>query len=547
MRISAKVDGVSAKAYAGSTGVLLAMNVSDQARKGLLGFAIERASAANPSKWLESMLHFPSVGVPAGSSLPSRQSPIQKFRWSDYTVEPGTKYTYTIHPVYAKGTGLDVRNGPQLAVRTMGSGDEHFVIFNRAAAASQAFSRTFPLLAGLTQKKKLTDKDWPDEAWVWLSRGVREEIVGFVAQAKDHGFALDIAAYEYEEENVLAAVAKAANSGAHVRLVYHAKAGTREANENKTGIKSLPKKPNVEVYARVPKGLMHDKYMVLSKLGADGNRTPIAVLAGSTNFTENGIYRQANVLHVAQDPSIAAKYLRAFEELVATARDASATTKWITANDPILQTGGFIVGFSPRSGKTDLDEFTRIVTAADTDVLFSTAFALYPTLLNALLGKPNDGCLRYGIQNTASKITGIHADRTASFTVPAISGKIEGWLKESWAGQKGNIHIHTKAIVTNFTTDSPTIISGSHNLSANASGQNDENFFIIRGNPEIADAYGCEILRLYDHYRFRAFMAGKMKAHAKVHATPALTTDDSWTQPYFTKGLAMTDRIRFCP
>jgi len=88
---------------------------------------------------------------------------------------------------------------------------------------------------------------------------------------------------------------------------------------------------------------------------------------------------------------------------------------------------------------------------------------------------------------------------------------------------------------------------GSHNLSANASEQNDENYFIIRGNQDLADAYACEIVRLYDHYRFRAFVSGKLDAKAKAHATPALTIDDTWTKRYFRDGLAQTDRLRFCP
>lgn len=42
------VNGVVAKGYAGTTGVLLAMDIDPHARKALLGFAIERETLSGP-------------------------------------------------------------------------------------------------------------------------------------------------------------------------------------------------------------------------------------------------------------------------------------------------------------------------------------------------------------------------------------------------------------------------------------------------------------------------------------------------------------------
>lgn len=83
--------------------------------------------------------------------------------------------------------------------------------------------------------------------------------------------------------------------------------------------------------------------------------------------------------------------------------------------------------------------------------------------------------------------------------------------------------------------------SGSHNFSKAASQGNDENFLIVRGDTEVADAYGCELMRLYDHYRFRfrARESGQRRA-------PILESDDSWTDRYFKRGsLEESDRLRF--
>jgi phosphatidylserine/phosphatidylglycerophosphate/cardiolipin synthase-like enzyme len=92
-----------------------------------------------------------------------------------------------------------------------------------------------------------------------------------------------------------------------------------------------------------------------------------------------------------------------------------------------------------------------------------------------------------------------------------------------------------------FTSNSPTVISGSHNLSKSASEGNDENFLIVHGNTDVADCYGCELMRLYDHYRLRWFLKQGIEQESA-----ALKEDDSWTEPYFVEGsLEESDRLRF--
>jgi phosphatidylserine/phosphatidylglycerophosphate/cardiolipin synthase-like enzyme len=159
-----------------------------------------------------------------------------------------------------------------------------------------------------------------------------------------------------------------------------------------------------------------------------------------------------------------------------------------------------------------------------------------------LLGAPHDEVLRFGIQNTASRISGFHADRTAEFTAPALlSNGLEGWVKEGLKGQKGNLLVHTKIIVANFTTDSPTVISGSHNLSVPASNANDENYLIIRGDTDLTDRYGLEVLRFYEHYRFRYY--AKL---LKLKEAKPLAVDDSWADDYYTEGhIKKLARLRF--
>jgi phosphatidylserine/phosphatidylglycerophosphate/cardiolipin synthase-like enzyme len=338
---------------------------------------------------------------------------------------------------------------------------------------------------------------------------------------------------------IVEAVNAARERGVHVRVLYHAQPGEDTTAFNEA---SLEKIPAANKRGRVTHSIFHNKFIVLSRFDAAGLRQPEAVLCGSTNFTPNGIYRQANVVHVLDDARVGARYLQTFEQVWGTPADVGAARQWITEHNPMDPSQPLFAGFSPRSGQGDLHEFVDIINAAKKDLLFVTAFTLPDAILNALLGKPHDDILRYGLQNSVSKITGFHADRSAEFTTVALLNTgLEGWLLESKEGQKGNLLVHTKAIVTDFTSDTPTIISGSHNLSAAASNSNDENYLIIRGDTDLADRYGLELLRFYEHYRFRYYA----KKLALKQVRP-LAADDSWTDDYYVEGnLRQLSRLRF--
>jgi hypothetical protein len=554
MRAVGQSDGVSVKAYAGTTGVILAFDVAADKREGLLGFAIQRSGGNRPTKWLSGALSFPGVERKPGVFAASDVAPIQKFRWSDYTVFPDTTYTYEVHPVYGTPSKLRLDPGPAVTVMTSSvTRGDHRVVFNRAAAASQAFSRDFPEVEVELEaaRKEKRDAALPPRALAWLSRGALEQITSFCARALDQTWALDVAIYEYELQEIRDAIDAARHRGADVRIVFHAKPDDPQTvlNEEHTADWAASQKR-----ARVTSRICHDKFIVLSRIDNE-RRTPAAVLCGSTNFTFNGVYRQANVVHTALRPELAQRYLDLFEVLFGGATPGE-TRKWINVNNPLSSDAGIVAGFSPRSGEVDLDLFAAEIRGAARDVLFCTAFDLNERILEALKGKPHDDILRFGLQNSRDKITGIHRDCTADFVAVAMLNEgLEGFLKESTAGQSGNILIHTKLIVVDFTSDAPTVISGSHNLSASASGGNDENFLIIRGAVDVADCYGVELMRLYDHYRFRWHQSPRSKVGEEAAPPPpedptwppgTLCPDDRWTKQYFEDGsLEAADRLRF--
>nr|WP_315448153.1 phospholipase D-like domain-containing protein [uncultured Pseudomonas sp.] len=535
MRILVKnpQDDFRVKAYAGTNGVLLAMDLAEPRRKGLLGFAIEKQQGDKPWLFLFNSLTFPGKPhtFPQFHATPSDKAPLQKFRWADYAVNPGMTIHYRVHLAY--GTPDAPQLGEFLEL-TVISDDGHpadqSVIFNRAVAASQAFQRKFPDLdAQISANKNMPIEAWPDAARQWLENGLLARLLGFIERAVDGQWALDIAIYEYQLQAIVDAVNAAFERGVRIRVLYHARPDDEDTTINEA---SLAKLPASSKRGRVTHNIFHNKYIVLSRLDAAGQRQPQAVLCGSTNFTANGVYRQANVVHVLDEKAMGASYLQVFEQIWALPDDVGKTRDWITEHNPMDPAQPLFAGFSPRTGGGDLHAFVKIIEAARKDVLFVTAFTLPDAVLNALLGQPHDDILRYGLQNTVSRITGFHADRTAEFAATALLNTgLEGWLRENMKGQKGNLLVHTKAVVTDFTTDAPTIISGSHNLSASASNGNDENYLIIRGDTDLADRYGLELLRFYEHYRFRYFA----KKLALKQVSP-LAVDDHWTNDYYVEG-----------
>ncbi|RON35850.1 phospholipase [Pseudomonas frederiksbergensis] len=545
MRVLARndQDDFRVKAYAGTNGVLLAIDLAEPRRKGLLGFAIEKQQGSKPWLFLFNSLTFPGKAhtFPQFHATPSDTAPLQKFRWADYAVNPGVTIHYRVHLAYGTADAPQLGEFLEVTLTTdNGLPAGQSVIFNRAVAASQAFQRKFADLdALLSANKKLPIEEWPDAPRQWLENGLLTRLLGFIERAEDGRWALDIAIYEYQLKVIVDAVNAAFERGVKVRVLYHA-----QPDEDTTAMNeaSLEKIPAANKRGRVTHNIFHNKFMVLSRLDAAGQHQPEAVLCGSTNFTPNGVYRQANVVHLLDDARIGASYLQTFEQVWADPTDVGATREWLTENNPMQPEQALFAGFSPRSGQGDLREFVDIINAAKKDLLFVTAFALPDEVLNALLGLPHDDILRYGLQNTVSSITGFHADRTAQFAATALLNTgLEGWLKENMKGQKGRLLVHTKAIVVDFTSDAPTIISGSHNLSEAASNGNDENYLIIRGDTDLADRYGLELLRFYEHYRFRYFA----KKLALKQVRP-LAPDDSWTDDYYREGdLRMLSRLRF--
>lgn len=559
VRASQTRNGVTLRVIAGTYNVVIGIDLEQDKRKGCLGFSIRREDLdappdeAQPNRWLPNMLKFPTDKTKA-VDVTTETAPLQKFRWGDYTCKPATRYRYQVVPRYGKPGSLQPKtltpdDGAIVEVTTesLDLTGPTAVFFNRGAAASRAFDIRFPKL------KTESQVDASLDAKKWLSRGLEEALIAFIAQAKDKSCTLHAAIYEFQKAEFIGALANAQKAGAKVGVVIHA----RKKNESDTTItknraalaKAKPKLTDVvERDANPQSGIMHNKFVVLLE-----DDKPISVWTGSTNWTDGAVYGQLNVGHAINDPNIAAKYEDYYQTLHKNpdAEDTRRAVELITPVSHLLPPGpGVTPIFSPQSEETMLDLYADVCTDA-TSVLVCAPFALSPVILKALAAKPDKRMLRFllldkegSLGNNDQEVRVIENDPATSIgiavTMPSPLHDFQGDLlegKEAW--RHAGVHIHAKLIIANPFSSNPTIVMGSANFSHNSTCINDSNSIVFRGNTALADIYTTEYMRMFEHYHFRAFQAKaekKRKTKGAPKTTLSLVEDDSWTAPFYVAG-----------
>jgi hypothetical protein len=285
-------DTFRVKAYAGTNGVLLAFDLDESLKNGLLGFAIRQKEGTKPWQWLLNSLTFPGKThtLPKWNATPSNLAPVQKFRWADYSIDPGTTCRYRVSPVYGTPDEPVPKDALEVEVTADdGKPRDHRMLFNRAVAASQSFGRKFPQLDQLLDtNKNLSIEDWPDAPRKWLENGLLDRNLGFIARATDEKWAIDLAIYEYELKAIVDAINAAHKRKVAVRIIYHGKPNDDQTAKNEDSLRKIPASKK---RARVTSKIFHDKFIVLSKINAAGKRLPQAVMCGSTKISSTPLTR----------------------------------------------------------------------------------------------------------------------------------------------------------------------------------------------------------------------------------------------------------------
>jgi phosphatidylserine/phosphatidylglycerophosphate/cardiolipin synthase-like enzyme len=579
MRASLTKNGVTLRIIAGTTNTILGMDLQPDKRKGCLGFSIHRLDLGpvgkplEPDKrqerWLPNLLQFPGDKTdPTKTTITTLTAPLQKFRWGDYTCDPGHTYRYQVVPRYgtplallpAKITDTD---GVTVEVSTEDNSEaQTAVFFNRGAAASHAFDVRFPKIK--TESQLLADTPQATEAKDWLSRGLEEAILAFLGKATNDKFAIHAAIYEFQKPRLLQGLLEARQRGVDVQVVYHHrckgdKDTTAEKNDEAIKAAQLPADMVTPRKANPQDAIMHNKFIVLLKRQRD-KMVPFAVWTGSVNWTDGAIYGQLNVGHAVYQPDIAATYEQYFQLLKsdAAAEDMKDELGKLTPVSLLIPARhGITAILSPQDTDTMLHLYSSICGSARC-VLVCAPFALSPIILAAFTTKPPAGSLRFFLLDKEAslgkgqEVSVIENDPSNMISVaatqPSALHNFQGKLllgKESF--RHAGIHIHSKIILADPFGSDPILVMGSANFSRNSTEINDSNSLVFRGDTAIADIYTTEFMRMFEHYHFRASEAHalkKKKAQPKApgdksakngDAVIALHPDDSWSDDYYAK------------
>jgi hypothetical protein len=543
MRVRKVAGGLTVNAVAGSYVVVLGLNINDADRAGLRGFAIQREDKTDGETfWMKGMKTFQSVEPhPApGEQFSSQAHPFQSFQWADYTAKPGYTYVYTVVAMTGKPGALKQSASVSVTVTTENISGDHTIHFNRGAAASQEYARRF---------QNRSPSEVGQGAYDWLSRGLVEGIVAFIGRAKSKGFGLKGAFYEFQWPVVLKALHDAKARGAGVEIVF-------DDIDNETGPhgdnEDAIKLAQIKAVCRPRSNgtLMHNKFLVLTE-----KNKPKALLFGSTNLTENGIYGHANCTHVVENAAIAAKYLTFFEKLKSdpvTTGKGNPYKQWTITHTPAPAKtfeDGMAPVFSPRLNLDALKWYATLAGSAQ-DALFMTFAFGMNVAFQAVYGQA-DKVLRVGLmekewngKNKDAQIAAIRKIQALPNVVIAIGNRIPLNGFDRWLGELDritnhvNVHwIHLKFMLVDPLSENPTVVTGSANFSDASTSTNDENMLVIKGNKRVADIYLGEYMRLYSHYAFRE--AVRIFLDNNPHATPEdmkqgfLIEKGDWTAPYF--------------
>jgi len=408
-------------------------------------------------------------------------------------------------------------------------------------------------------KAQIREKD-DETIRLFLSGDLRKALLNELKTALDEEGEVYAALFELSDDELIEALCKLKKK-AHVVLangsVQKAKGETsaearlRDENEEaRTRLMATGVEVEVEKENRFisPGALGHNKFLV--RTNKKGN--PVTAWTGSTNWAPTGLCTQVNNGLLIEDPEIAQIYLDQWHEL---RKAASKFPKpFVSSNSKPKPVGEDTVGqirsvvwFTRTSRGVDLDALREEVDKAREGILFLMFMPGATGLFSNVAARSAEPNLY--VRGVASELPNGRGDESA-VDVKLVDGAnhmplhldiiqpegvkhpfanfAEEVTRKQFLGGIGHAIIHSKVVVIDLFSADPVVITGSHNFSSSASSKNDENFIIIKGNHELAEAYAVNIFGAYAHYRWRAFLSQTNKPFN------GLKDNDKWQAPQLT-------------
>ncbi len=548
MSRKSKANGVTVKAYKGDATTLLAFSLAENLLQNFTGFSI-RVEFNDKSYYVFNKLTYKSGAVNINASknadiTTSEFSPIQKFNWlhvpsTQYNISNPYygKYTYYITPRYIVNSTLQPLNASltssiKIDVSPFKKG-KFKLGFTRSFIASQAYINTFgdnnkirpndtDLIFNLDansgpsskEKNKAVKPYTYKQQFAWMGWQARMRIYEMLDETlKNKKLSLDVFAYDLNEPFVCDALIKLAKED-RVRIILdNASLHTDKDSKGNPAFEDVFEqmindagKAALLVRGRFSR-FSHSKVLIQKR-----NQKPVKVLTGSTNFSTNGLYINANHVLIFEDKTIAQFYEDVFNDSFGVDKMKAfhtldiATNKFDISNKRGLPDMTIRVSPHPASfAEEEINYMADAVKNATSDVLFAVMNDTTGSgnlLKNIRAAHENDNIFTYGIVDKSKDIT-LYKPGSKNGVRVAGAG-IAHQLPPPFKEEENipGVSIHHKFVVIDFKGKNPVVFCGSSNLAQLAETQNGDNLLEIR-DADIVTAFAIEAIRLVDHFQFR--------------------------------------------
>lgn len=314
---------------------------------------------------------------------------------------------------------------------------------------------------------------------IYLPSTIDDTLISYINRAK---YSIDLTMYNFNNQgisNVSNALKAAASRGVTVRVIgcgTTANLGIDELAGSAVNVLIGPASP--------PRtGIMHNKFILFDTESTNPN-DPL-VWTGSTNLTDGQINLDANNVIILQDQSLARAYKIEFEEMWGSNTATSDANKARfgfnkknnTPHEFVINGKRVESYFSPTDGINA--KIVQNIGSANSDLSIATMLITRTEIADAIAARKTAGAAVNVITDAqGSNATAVTTTLTAALGTHLTYDNVTNGI------------MHNKYMIVDQSNPAsdPLVLTGSHNWSAAADGDNDENTLIIH-DATIANIY----------------------------------------------------------
>ncbi|GGI23880.1 phospholipase D-like domain-containing protein [Pedobacter mendelii] len=536
------------KCLKGDAMTLLAFDMKEIPTGTFVGFTVH-VQTSKKSYYLTNRLSFKDSilvknQISDQEKFSSLYSPYQKFRWVHapsgltYTENPEFgEYIYTVSPRYLeKDILIPIDDSLSVIVKIAVSPFEKGNLklgFTRAFISSQAYTYYFgnesklrpnksdlifdiDKISGSAVRWNKVDKEEIDTPYTfreqhnYLGWQAKDRIIEFLGEVvKNTELRLEVFAYDLNEPTIIGLLIDLAEQG-RIDIILddypnHIEEDCWEMKFEKLFKKKMHKQSTI--FRGHFASQAHSKVFIQRDVKKN---QAVKVLTGSTNFTTNGLYVNANHVLIFNDPEVAEIYskvfwasnskglMKAFNESTYAMSDHIFKKDWVP---------DMTIRFSPHSQAKTLmffKEITDRILNAKSDVLFAVMIdSSNSSILDALKSQiTSDKVFSYGITDETDDVILYVPGSRKGVKVSGIGTKTDLPKPFRAVAKIPGHNIHHKFVVVDFKGENPVVYCGSSNLAFGPEQKNGDNLLEIR-DKDVVTAFAIEAIRLIDHYHWR--------------------------------------------